>query len=298
MKMIYSASITPLTDTGQADISSLEKMLEFDLSCGISGFFFLGTMGEWMVLREEQKKQILEEAVRIIGSRAEILAGVTGVGLGGILDTVEAFSGINVSAYVLQFPGGWAVPKDPVSFLHSFAETVDKPVYLYYIPGVNGVQLSKEQFEEIFSNPRIKGVKNSSNSLKTRKELLILKEKAEFLLFEGQEWNVDESLLLGYDGALVGMASLGAKLFVKIAEAADAGNGREAFRLQKTMIEIFDGVYGKDLSTVWAGQKYALVKMGLLSSSNTLVPGQNEALTGQAKARIETCLEAYRGFLT
>jgi dihydrodipicolinate synthase/N-acetylneuraminate lyase len=279
------------------DTEALERLLEFNLACGISGFFFIGSMGEWMVLRTAQKLRVLQEAVRIINGRAEVLAGVTAVGRGGILDAMEAYSETGVDAYALQLPGGWARPRDPVLFLHRLAESADKPLYLYYLPAFDGVELTKTQLAEILAHPGIKGIKNSSNQLKKRKELLLLKEQVEFLLFEGQEWNVDESLLLGYDGALVGMASLGARLFVRIARAAAAGDGAEAFALQRTMIHIFDGVYGGDLQTVWAGQKYALVKMGLLNHPYSLVPGQNEALDERARARIDACLDQYRQYL-
>jgi len=297
MKRIYSASITPFTEEGDIDKESLERLIEFDLARGIEGFFFLGTMGEWAVLGSSMKDDLLETAGRVIGNRAEIIVGAHASGLNGILENIENYSRYNNSAFAVQLPGGWAKPADPVSYMHEIADFSARPVYLYYVPAANGVYLSKEQFSELFRHPNIAGVKNSSDSLRTRKELLHLRKTMEFTLFEGQEWVVDESLLLGCDGALVGMAPLGAKLFRLIADAADEGNAEKAAEYQGIMIEIFDGIYGSDLSTVWPGQKYALKILKVFSSEKTLVPSQKNALDDNSRKRIENCVEKYHDYL-
>ncbi|MEI6874872.1 MAG: dihydrodipicolinate synthase family protein [Spirochaetota bacterium] len=297
MKRIYSASITPFTENGRVDAASLEKLLEFDLERGIGGFFFLGSMGEWAVLDGQMKRDLLAAASGILRGRAEMIAGVTSTGLAGILENIEAFAKLGCDSFAVQLPGGWAKPRDPVKYLHGIADASPKPIYLYYLPQVNGITFSKEQFAELFTHPKIAGVKNSSDSLRARKELLELKRSANFLLFEGQEWTVDESLALGCDGALVGMAPLGAKLFRRIADEVEGGRMTEAAESQRTMLRIFDGIYGTDLSTVWSGQKYALRVLGIIASEKTLVPAEEQTLDTKAKQRIERCLAEFREFI-
>lgn len=297
MKKIYSASITPFTDNEEIDTESVERLLNFDLERGVEGFFFLGTMGEWAVLDSSMKRVLLQTAGDVIGDRAEIIVGVHSTGLNGILENIENFSKYNCTSFAVQLPGGWAKPADPVSYMHRIADFSGKPVYLYYVPSANGVYFSKEQFADLFKHPNIRGVKNSSDSLKTRKELLLLKEKNNFTLFEGQEWVVDESLALGCDGALVGMAPLGAKLFKSIAAAVDSGDLEQAAEYQRIMLEVFDGIYGADLSTVWAGQKYALKVLGIFSTENSLVPSQRGVMNSESRKRIEKCLDEYRSYL-
>ncbi|RKX81523.1 MAG: hypothetical protein DRP60_00415 [Spirochaetes bacterium] len=297
MKKIYSASITPFTVKGDIDKKSLEKLIEFNLERGVEGFFFLGTMGEWAVLSSAMKDDLLETAGGIIGSRAEIIIGAHATGFNGILENIEKYSKYNCHSFAVQLPGGWAKPSDPVSYMHKIADFSTKPVYLYYLPAVNGVGFSKEQFKDLFSHPRIAGVKNSSDSLRARKELLNLKREVEFTLFEGQEWVVDESLALGCDGALVGLAPLGAKLFRSIADSVEAGDFEKARELQSIMIEIFDGIYGMALDTVWVGQKYALKILDIFSSEKSLVPSQENALGSESKKRIEICVDKYKAYL-
>jgi len=297
MKKIYSASITPFTEKGDIDKKSMGKLLEFNMARGIGGFFFLGTMGEWAVQNSRMKQDVLQTAGEIIGDKAEIIVGAHSTGLHGILENIDNYSKYNCTSFAVQLPGGWAKPKNPVEYMHKIADYSSKPIYLYYIPGVNGITFSKEQFADLFAHPNIIGVKNSSDSLRARKELLILKKSVDFLLFEGQEWVVDESLALGCDGALVGMAPLGAKLFRKIADSVDSGDLKQAADYQKIMIDIFDGIYGSGLTSVWAGQKYALKLLDIFSSAKVLVPAEEDALTDTVKKRIENCLNTYRDYI-
>ena len=53
------------------------------------------------------------------------------------------------------------------------------------------------------------------------------------------------------------------------------------------MIDIFDGVYGPKLTSIWAGQKYALTVLDIFSSAKVLVPAEEDALTDPVKKRIE-----------
>ncbi len=297
MKMIYSATITPFKDKTTVDQESLEKLLKFNLERGIKGFFFFGSMGEWALLNEKMRVEILEVATSVLKGKVEIIAGISSTGLNGILENMERASKFEVDSYAVMFPGCWAGPKDPVTYITNIAQISDRPIYLYYLPSYNGVSLTMEELKDILSHNNIKGIKNSSDSLKKRKELLILRKKINFLLFEGQEWVVDESLALGCDGALVGMGSLAGKLFSQIANAVDMGNLSEASKLQNILIEIFDGIYGKNLTTVWIGQKYALELLGLFNTHITLVPSERE-LTQSDKKRIELCINRYRDYLT
>jgi dihydrodipicolinate synthase/N-acetylneuraminate lyase len=113
---------------------------------------------------------------------------------------------------------------------------------------------------------------------------------------EGQEWAVDEALMVGCDGMISGMGALCSKIMVGIARAADRKDWAEANRLQNIFIDIFHGVYGIDLANVWNGQKYALVKLGLCSTPYTIAQ-EMDSLTDAAKARVETCVEKYRAEL-
>ncbi len=288
--------MTPLTEEGKIDIKSLERMLERNIRHGIDGFFFLGTMGEWTQFDDSQKDTLVSEACRIIGKRAEVLAAISATSLNGSKSNMDKLAKYDVSAYVITLPPGAYSQVNQMEFIKTLADRSDRPVYFYYLPGVSGRSFTYDEFKEILSHPKIKGIKNSSGSMNTRKELLMLKKEAEFNLFEGHEWAVEEALMVGCDGALVGMAPLGSNIFKSISRAVDKGDFEKAIKLQHDLVKIFWGVYGKDLSTVWLGQKYALKKLGIFSTHKTFIQSEG-VLTPQRIKEIDKCLEEYRVLL-
>ncbi len=295
-KKVYSASITPLTADGGLDVEGLNKVLDRNIRHGLDGVFVLGTMGEWQSFDSAFRDRLVAESVRAVAGRTELLVGITDVTTQAALENMRRASEHAFGSYVFMLPKTGV--DDPVRDVCKVLDAADRPVYYYHCPPNNGVNLSLGQFEAILSHPNLKGVKNSASNMWLRRELILMKRDKGLkpLLLEGQEWAADEALLVGYDGMLCGMGALGSKLMVGIARAVDAGDVVEAVRLQNRFIKLFHGVYGMDLSTVWAGQKYALKCLGLCASELTRAQDM-KALTETRKREIEACLEEFRGEL-
>lgn len=293
-KKVYSASVTPLTADGALDVGGLNRIFERNIRHGIDGIFILGSMGEWNRFSDAFRDRMVEESVKAVAGRIELLVGITAQTLDGALANMRRVSAHAFDSYVFMLPKAVEVT-DPVRDVQTVLDAADRPVYYYHCPPNNGVDLSLAQFEAILSHPNLRGIKNSSSSMWLRRELLLLKRDKTLspALLEGQEWAADEALIVGCDGILCGMGALGSKLMVGIARAVDAGNVAEAVRLQNRFIRIFHGVYGPGLETVWVGQKYALKCLGLCASDYALAQGM-DALTETRKREIEVCLEAFR----
>ncbi|MBP5638917.1 MAG: dihydrodipicolinate synthase family protein [Victivallales bacterium] len=293
-KKTYSASITPLYEDGTLDRQGLKNILERNIRHGLDGVFLLGSMGEWGSFSDDFKEDYIKTATEIAGDRLEILAGINATSLPLSLNLMKRYSKYSFDSYVFMLPAKTS-SLDPVKSVLKVLDAADRPVYFYYCPPNNGITFSLGQFATIMAHPNLKGIKNSSSNMWLRRELLWLKRERGFktLLFEGQEWAVDEALMVGCDGMISGMGALAAKIMVGIARAVDDGNFAEAIRLENVFIGIFHGVYGIDLANVWNGQKYALVKMGLISTPYTIAQ-EMDSLTDEAKTRVEKCLEQYK----
>ena len=92
---------------------------------------------------------------------------------------------------------------------------------------------------------------------------------------------------------ICGMGAVCSKLMRKLADCVDAGDFAGAVATQNRMIQIFHGVYGPNIENCWNGQKYALVKLGLIATPFTFAQ-EMSSLTDAAKARVEKCLEEFK----
>lgn len=291
MKKVISATITPLKNDGSLDKAGLKKIFDRNIRHGLDGIFILGSMGEWSSFSTGFKEEFVAEAAEITAGKTDLLVGINATSLPLALENMKTYSQYKFDSYVYMLPGA-PFALDPVKTVLTVLDKADRDVYFYYCPPNNNKIFTLDDFAKIMAHPRLKGIKNSSSNMWLRRELLLLKRENGFktLLLEGQEWAVDEAMIVGMDGMVCGMGALCSKIMVGIARAVDREDYKEAVRLQNVLIEIFHGVYGIKLSNVWNGQKYALMKLGLCSSAYTIAQ-EMSTLTGEAKKRIETALE-------
>lgn len=292
-KKVISATVTPLNADGSLDRNGLKNIFERNVRHGIDGVFLFGSMGEWGSFSDAFKEEGVELASELLKGKADLLVGINATSLTLSLENMKRYQKYNFDSYVFMLPGATS-DLDPVKSILTVLDAADRPVYYYHCPPNNGKELSLEQFAAVMAHPNLKGIKNSSSNMWLRREMLIMKKERGFktLLMEGQEWAVDEALLAGNDGMVCGMAALTSKPMVELARAADRGDWSEAVRLQNLLIEIYHGVYGIDIGNCWNGQKYALMKLGLIATPYTLAQ-EMSSLTDEAKKRIEYCLAKY-----
>ena len=82
-------------------------------------------------------------------------------------------------------------------------------------------------------------------------------------------------------------------MLAKLISAFNRGDIATAKETQKRLIKLYHGIYGENLDCVWTGQKYALYKMGIISSPFTYAQ-EMSSLTDDAKRRIEACIEMFK----
>lgn len=286
-----------MTESGELDAESLHKLLERNIQHGIDGVFILGSMGEWRSCSPTLRSQLIDQSVKAIAGRIELLVGITDHNLEAALTNMRQAAKHPFDSYVFMLPPSGQCT-DPVKTVLRILDEADRPVYYYHCPPGNQQELVLEQFKEIMQHPKLKGIKNSASNMMLRRELLLLKAEmgANTILLEGQEWAVDEALMVGYDGMLCGMGALASGMMVALAKAVDLGDITAAIECQNRMIKLFHGIYGSKLESVWAGQKYALKLLGLCSSAYTAAQPMT-VLTEERKAQIAQCLEEFKGYL-
>lgn len=293
-KLVISATITPLMSDGGLDRNGLKNILERNIRHGLDGVFLFGSMGEWGSFSNAFKEEAVELAAGCVNHRMDVLVGVNSTSLPLTLQLMKDYRQYPFDAYVFM-PPGKSSSLDPVKSILTVLDSADRPVYLYHCPPNNGINFTLEQFETLMRHPNLKGIKNSASNMRLRRELILMRaEKGlKTLFFEGQEWAADEALIVGYDGIICGMGALCSKMMRKLADCVEHGDIAGAVATQNDMIRVFHGVYGANIENCWNGQKYALVKLGLIETPLTLAQ-EMSSLTDVAKARIEKCLEEFK----
>ena len=293
-KKVMSATVTPLTENGTLDKPGMQRILERNIRHQLDGVFLFGSMGEWGSFTDAFKEETVEFCTECIQHRMELLVGINATSLPLSLEQMKAYRKYDFDAYVFMPPGKTS-SLNPVRSILKVLDAADRPVYLYHCPPNNGINFTLEDFETLMKHPNLKGIKNSSSNMWLRRELLLLRAEKGFktLFFEGQEWAADEALIVGCDGMICGMGALCSKMMKKLSSCVDRGDIAGAVAAQNNLIKVFHGIYGTRIENCWNGQKYALVKLGLIATPFTFAQ-EMDSLTDAAKARIENCLKEFK----
>ena len=91
------ALVTPFTSDGSVDYQSLSRLVEYQLKNGADFFCILATTGETPTLTAEEKKNIKELVVDLVGGKVPILIGCGGNNTADVVKELQTgdFSGID-----------------------------------------------------------------------------------------------------------------------------------------------------------------------------------------------------------
>lgn len=79
-KGVYVIALTPFTETGDLDLDSTDRMVDFYLERGATGLTVLGMMGEAQKLTIEESQTYVRRILRRVDGRVPVVAGVSAAG--------------------------------------------------------------------------------------------------------------------------------------------------------------------------------------------------------------------------
>lgn len=259
--------VTPLRNRDELDLAGLEKLIEHILAGGVSGLFILGTTGEGPSLSYRLRREHIERVCRQVKKRVPILVGITDTSFIESVNLARHSADVGADAVVLAPP--YYLPEAQPELQEYFEHLVPElplPLYLYNMPPLTKVTIEIETVRRAMENPRIIGLKDSSGDLEYfRQAAALLPIRADWTLLIGPEEKLAASIALGGLGGVSGGANIFPKLYVRLCEAARAGDTARAQELQAQVQRVSNALYriGKHSSSIIKGIKCALACLGL-----------------------------------
>lgn len=240
LKGVLPPVVTPLTPERRLDAASAESAYRFMLDQGVHGIFLFGTSGEGPLLRDDDRQQATEIAVKVVDGSVPLLVGVIAPGTEQIIEQAKIAKAQGADAIVVcppfYFP---ASQKDMLVHYRTIRETVDIPIFAYDIPVMTKVKIEMDTLMTLGKEGTIIGVKDSSGDAVSFHRLVASKPPG-MKLFTGAEMLVHAVVLAGADGTVPGLANVGPEIFVKLYEAAAANQHEEAVRQQEAIVRLFE----------------------------------------------------------
>ncbi|MBA3882099.1 MAG: 4-hydroxy-tetrahydrodipicolinate synthase [Chthoniobacterales bacterium] len=274
----YTALVTPFRD-GEIDSSALERLIEGQISAGITGVVAIGTTGETPTLTHEEREQVIRLTVEIANGRCEVLAGTGSYSTKDAITATVAAQEMGVNGSLIVAPY-YNKPSQEGLFRHfqAIAQATELPIMLYNIPGRCGVDINVDTVERLASACRnIVSIKEASGSVDRVGELVARMPEA-FTILSG-----DDGLTLPFMAAgAVGVVSVVSNLLpaeiCELVNALSGGDYETARRIQRRLVRLFKDLFIEPnpvpvkTALAWRGHMSAEVRLPLCE----MTPG-NEA---------------------
>ncbi len=264
---IIPPMVTPLRDRDSLDVPGLERLIEHILAGGVHGLFILGTTGEGPSLSYRLRKELIERTCRQVNRRVPVLVGITDTAFQESLNVAKWSADAGADALVVAPP--YYLPEgqpELQEYLDHLVPELPLPLFLYNMPALTKVAMEPETVRRAMAEPRIIGLKDSSCSMiYLHRILALLPHRPDWPVLVGPEEMLSDAVFAGAHGGVNGGANLFPKLYVKLFEAARAGDIARARELHALVMRVSENLYriGKHSSAIIKGIKGALALSGI-----------------------------------
>ena len=238
--------VTPLTESGAIDLPALEALGEHLIAAGVHGLFVLGSSAEVAYLTDEQRQSVVTTLVRVAAGRVPVIAGAIDLTTSRVIAQAKVLESAGADAIVTT-AAIYAIndQTETEAHLRAVAAAITVPLFAYDIPVRVHSKLSSEMLVRLGREGVLAGVKDSSGDDVGFRRLVAQNKAAgsPLALFTGHEVVVEGMLLLGADGVVPGLANVDAAGYVRLWNAAQAGEWATARAEQDRLAALFEIVF-------------------------------------------------------
>jgi 4-hydroxy-tetrahydrodipicolinate synthase len=239
----FTALVTPFRNGG-IDVSAFEKLIETQISAGITGIVAIGTTGESPTLSHEEREQLISLAVEAAHKRCLVIAGTGSNATQHAVADTRTAEKLGVEGALLVAPY-YNKPSQEGLFRHfkTIADATSLPIILYNIPGRCSVDIMPETVIRLATECRnIVSIKEASGSVERVSELRRRLPES-FTILSG-----DDSLTLPFMSVgAVGVVSVASNLFplevCALIRACESGDLKLAEKLHRKLLPLFKDLF-------------------------------------------------------
>ena len=266
-----TALITPFKD-GEVDYDAFAALVDRQVEAGIDFLVPLGTTGETPCLEDDERIKVLQVAKAHSQGRPVVVGGGTN-SLQHTIRSMKMLEPYGVDAFLIVVPYyNKPTQEGQYQYFKAVAESTDKPVVLYNVPGRTGVNMTAETCLRLAQIPNVVAVKEASGN-REQFETILANAPEGFQVLSG---NDDDTLWMMQQGGagIISVASnVAPKHMADFIGAIRTGDMAKAEALNKELTPLFINCF---VESNPIPAKAAMAAMGLIRNELRLplVPSQ------------------------
>ncbi|MDQ7801801.1 MAG: 2,4-dihydroxyhept-2-ene-1,7-dioic acid aldolase [Armatimonadota bacterium] len=251
--------VTPFRE-GRVDEEALRGLVEWQIASGSHGVSVCGTTGEPTSLSVDERKRVIELAVRAAAGRVPVVAGVGTNHHGETVEMAQFAEQAGADALLVLVPYHVRPTQEGLyQHFRAVARSTRLPVIVYNIPGRTAVNLEVETLARLRRDcENVVGVKEANRDFEHVNRVLWACGR-DFLLFSGIEVLCYPMLAIGGAGFISATANLVPDRLSLLYERWRAGDVRGALELHYELLPLNEVLF---VETNPGPVKYALGLLG------------------------------------
>lgn len=264
------AIVTPFSKDNSIDYKSLGKLVDFIIKGGVEYIVVLGTTGESVTLRKEEKQSIITHVIENVNKRVPIVLGLGGSNTQEIVNSLKKTADFNHIDALLSVSPYYNKPNQRGIYQHykAISEVSPLPIILYNVPGRTASNLSADTTLKLANDfKNIIAIKEASGNLEQCMKIIKYKPK-DFSVISGDDMLTLPMIAAGADGVISVVANAFPKDFSEMTRQILAGNVKEAQKLHYKLTDIIEQLFADGNP---AGIK-AVLEMMKICTANVRLP--------------------------
>lgn len=257
---IFTALVTPLKN-GTADLGALKVLIDRQLKAGVQGLVVCATTGEGATLTPDERRMVIDSAVKRADGRLRVLVGVSQVAPWAVLESIRVAADLGAEAALVAAPPYVKPSQDGIcSHYKTIADQSALPIVLYNVPSRTACDIRPASVARLASHERIVGIKEATGSVQ-RAQHAVAASKGGLSLLSGDDPLTVSLLVAGGHGVISTGANVVPQKWAELWRRWDEGDVTSAAAIQAGLLGLHEALF---LESNPGPVKGALHLLGLL----------------------------------
>src|SRR3954468_16262521 len=264
-----TALVTPFRND-QVAYEDLRKLVEHQIKGGIDGLVPVGTTGESPTLSTEEHLEVIRAVIANARGRVPVIAGTGSNSTREAVSLTKEAHEAGADAMLLVAPY-YNKPSQEGLFNHfaTLADTTDRPIILYSIPGRCGVEISVPVVERLRAKySHVRWIKEAGGSV-DRVDQLKQALGADLTVLSGDDSLTLPFMAVGAEGVIRVASNLYVRETCQLVRLALANDFAKAAKLHRKLYPMFKAIFVEPNPVPI---KAALVRAGIIGSGEVRAP--------------------------
>ena len=240
-----TALVTPMHMDGSIDYETFGRLIDWQISEGISALVIAGTTGEGSTLSDEEHRAVMKYAAERAAGRVTMVAGTGSNDTAYAIDLSLAACEMGYDALLAVTPYyNKATQNGLVKMYETLADAVTKPLILYNVPSRTGVNIEPATYAAMADHPNIAAVKEANGNIsKIVETFALVGDKLD--IYSGNDDQIVPILAMGGLGVISVLSNVMPKRTQEICSRFFTGDVAGAAALQCELLPLTNALFSE-----------------------------------------------------